>query len=72
MTTRPPGRSEPASGQTVFHLHFHVIPRHAGVALRRHAGTPADQELLARHAARITEALNSQTSSGPGGLHTGP
>jgi histidine triad (HIT) family protein len=51
--------NEAASGQTVFHLHFHVIPRHAGVALRPHTGARSDQELLARHAARITEALNS-------------
>ena len=31
--------NEPAGGQTVFHLHFHVIPRHEGVPLD--ARTPA-------------------------------
>jgi histidine triad (HIT) family protein len=55
--------NEAASGQTVFHLHFHVIPRHSGVGLRPHAGAPADQEVLARHAARITEALKGGTNS---------
>ncbi|MCK9912326.1 HIT domain-containing protein, partial [Microbacteriaceae bacterium K1510] len=25
--------NEPASGQTVFHLHFHIIPRHEGIPL---------------------------------------
>src|SRR3954451_24926150 len=28
--------NEAASGQTVFHLHFHVIPRFDGVPLRPH------------------------------------
>ena len=31
--------NEPASGQTVFHLHFHVIPRHDGVPLMPHGRT---------------------------------
>jgi histidine triad (HIT) family protein len=30
--------NEPAAGQTVFHLHFHVIPRHEGTALKPHSG----------------------------------
>ena len=36
--------NEAASGQTVFHLHFHVIPRHTGVALKPHTGTVADHD----------------------------
>ena len=49
--------NEAAAGQTVFHLHFHVIPRFDGVALRPHTGTMADHGLLAGHAARIRAAL---------------
>ena len=49
--------NEPAAGQTVFHLHFHVLPRSAGVSLRPHTGKMADHALLAEHAARIRAAL---------------
>ena len=43
--------NEPAAGQTVFHLHFHVLPRSTGVPLRPHTGKMADHALLAEHAA---------------------
>jgi histidine triad (HIT) family protein len=49
--------NEAAAGQTVFHLHFHVIPRFEGVPLRPHTGAMADQALLAEHAAKIRAAL---------------
>ena len=49
--------NEPAAGQTVFHLHFHVLPRREGVALRPHSGKMADHAVLAGHAARIRAAL---------------
>ena len=49
--------NEPASGQTVFHLHFHILPCHEGVALRPHAGNMADHAVLARHAEMIRAAL---------------
>ena len=51
--------NEPAGGQTVFHLHVHIIPRHEGVPLRRHEGGMADPEVLAGHAARISAALSA-------------
>ncbi len=51
--------NEPAGGQTVFHLHVHVIPRREGVPLTRHEGGMADNALLAAHAARIRAALDS-------------
>ena len=51
--------NEAAAGQTVFHLHFHVIPRHDGVPLRPHTGTMADHAVLAGHAERIRAALGN-------------
>jgi histidine triad (HIT) family protein len=49
--------NESAGGQVVFHLHFHVIPRHEGVPMRPHGGAMAPREVLAEHAARIRAAL---------------
>jgi histidine triad (HIT) family protein len=46
-----------AAGQTVFHLHFHVIPAAAGAALRLHARQKADPAVLEAHAVRIRAAL---------------
>jgi histidine triad (HIT) family protein len=49
--------NELAGGQVVFHLHFHILPRWTGVALRPPGGpfVPADQ--LEPHAAKIRAAL---------------
>jgi histidine triad (HIT) family protein len=47
-----------AAGQSVFHLHFHVVPRHAGLDLRFHARDMADPRILAEHAARVRSALD--------------
>jgi histidine triad (HIT) family protein len=49
--------NEAPAGQTVFHLHFHVLPRFEGVALRPHAGEMADHAVLAEHATRIRALL---------------
>ena len=48
-----------AGGQTVFHLHFHVIPRWADRALKGHGHAPmADAEQLQALAARIAAQLD--------------
>lgn len=50
--------NEAAGGQSVFHLHFHVIPRHDGVPLKRHAGGGMeDKAVLAANAEKIRKAL---------------
>ena len=46
-----------AAGQTVFHLHVHVLPRHEGVPLRPHTGILADAAILKKHADLIRLAL---------------
>ncbi len=46
-----------AAGQTVFHLHFHILPRNHGIEFKLHAREPADAALLAAHAARVRAAL---------------
>lgn len=49
--------NEAGAGQTVFHLHVHILPRFAGVPLKPHTGQFADKDLLAGHAAKIRAAL---------------
>lgn len=47
-----------ASGQTVYHLHFHIIPRQEGVPLGRHAGGGmADPQVLAEQARAIAAEI---------------
>ena len=49
--------NEPAAGQTVYHLHVHILPRHEGVSLRPHSGKMADHGLLGKHAEMVRAAL---------------
>lgn len=51
--------NEPAAGQTVFHIHFHIVPCYAGKELRPHGRDWADKALLAQHAEKIRAALAS-------------
>jgi len=46
-----------AAGQTVFHIHFHVIPRTSGLDLKLHAREQADFEKLKVLAAKIAAAI---------------
>ncbi len=47
----------PAAGQSVFHIHMHIIPRYAGTDLRRHGRGMADTAILEDHAERIRAVL---------------
>ena len=44
-----------AAGQTVFHYHVHLIPRHHGDSLKIHGRTPAERGDLDALAAEIAE-----------------
>ena len=50
--------NETAGGQEVFHLHFHIHPRHTGLAMRA-AGKMGDMDAIKQHAAAISAALEA-------------
>jgi histidine triad (HIT) family protein len=49
--------NEAQAGQTVFHLHFHVIPAYENYALGAHGGGKADEVELANLARSIASEL---------------
>ncbi|WP_269929504.1 HIT family protein [Aminobacter sp. HY435] len=52
--------NEVAAGQTVFHLHIHVVPRFEGVAPKGHAAVMEKPEVLAANAEKLKAALEAQ------------
>lgn len=50
--------NEDAGGQTVFHLHAHVIPRYAGRPLETHARKMEDNDVLAANAEKLKAELS--------------
>ena len=49
--------NEPAGGQVVFHLHFHILPRFDGVSLGPPASKMERAEVLAANADKIRKAF---------------
>jgi len=49
--------NEAAAGQSVYHLHVHVIPMFKGVPLKPHTGGMEKPEVLAANAEKIRRAL---------------
>ncbi|ABM45427.1 hypothetical protein X471_00438 [Bartonella bacilliformis str. Heidi Mejia] len=49
--------NEAASQQTVYHLHFHVIPRMEGVELKSHNNVITPTEILEEQAQKIRTAF---------------
>ena len=49
--------NEAAGGQTIFHLHFHILPMKEGQTVRSHSGGMADNAMLAAQAEKIRAAF---------------
>ncbi len=47
----------PAAGQTVFHIHFHILPCYEGMQPKSHAREFEDKAILAANAEKIRTAL---------------
>lgn len=49
--------NEKAGGQDVFHLHYHVLPRHSGAGLRSAVSQMEKPDVLAANATKLRDAL---------------
>ena len=54
-----------AAGQTVFHIHFHILPRFEGLEFKLHARQVEAADVLAAHAERIKSCLAQGQASKP-------
>ena len=55
--------NETAAGQTVFHIHFHILPCYGTQPMRMHSREWADKAVLEQHAARIRQALQQEAET---------
>ena len=51
--------NESAGGQVVFHLHYHILPRHADVKLKAHTSQMENGDVLKANAEKIRAALKA-------------
>lgn len=50
------------AGQTVFHIHVHIVPRYAGESVGVHAAGKADPAELEKLQARLVQRIGQQTA----------
>jgi len=51
-----------AAGQTVFHLHVHILPRKDGISLKPHSGKMEDADIVKKNADLIRSVLARQAT----------
>ncbi len=51
--------NEPAAGQSVYHLHVHILPRYEGVELKPHAGVRENPDVLAANMEKARAAMSA-------------